>query len=63
MSQSSRWPPGRSDFERLICALGYDQIARLYGVSVSDVFDLERKYKLDRRSMDEDIVRENNETP
>jgi len=61
MNQSSGWPPDRADFKRLVCALGYDQIARLFGVSVREVFDLERKYKLDRKSVKEGIAREDDE--
>lgn len=40
-------------------ALGYDQIARLFGVSVADVFDLERKYERQSKSADEKTTDEN----
>ncbi len=58
MNDSGKWPPDRKDFERLRRALTYDQIARLFAVSLRDVFELEQQYKRERKSSGERPIRE-----
>ncbi len=62
MNDSGKWPPDRKDFERLLRALTYDQIARLFEVSVREVFDLERQYEEEPKPSDEKPSREDDKS-
>ncbi len=62
MNDSGKWPPDRKDFERLLRALTYDQMARLYKVSWRDVYELEQQYKRERKSSGERPNREDDKS-
>ncbi len=62
MSDTGGWPPSRRDLERLRRALTYDQIARLFEVSVREVFDLERQYEGEPKPSDRKPSREDDKS-